>query len=249
MRFKRKVRVAGLRIDAVAALLPCMKPHVKLAEAATPDGRRLTLHAHDGNFSLRVDSRELMHSAATASELQLGQLAVEHIKGKAKASVLIGGLGLGFTLKSVLTGAGPQVSVHVAELIPDVIAWNRSHLAALNGVLLDDARVKIFPENVNATLGRAVAAPYDVILLDIDNGPTAMVQAGNARLYDKRGLERIAQALKPGGRAAIWSAKPDEGFADRLAAAGFTVQREAAKLYATAKRATYTIYTADKLPA
>lgn len=223
-----------------------MKPHVKLAEAATPDGGRLTLHAHDGNFSLRVDGRELMHSAATASELQLGQLAAEHVRGKAQATVLIGGLGLGFTLKSVLAGAGPQVAVHVAELIPEVIAWNRTHLAPLNGALLADPRVRVLTENVNATLGRAVAAPYDAILLDIDNGPTAMVQAGNARLYDKRGIERIVRALKPGGRAAIWSAKPDPAFADRLSAAGLTVRAEAAKLYATAKRATYTIYVADR---
>jgi len=224
-----------------------MKPHIKLAEAATPDGGRLTLHAHDGNFSLRVDGRELMHSAATSSELQLGQLAADHVKGNAKGRVLIGGLGLGFTLKSVLDAAGPQVTVHVAELIPDVVAWNQVHLAALNGALLSDPRVKIFTENVNATLGRATAAPYDVVLLDIDNGPTAMVQAGNARLYDKKGLQRIAQALKPGGRAAIWSAKPDPAFEDRLTAAGFAVRQESAKLYPTAKRATYTIYVADKL--
>ncbi|MBP6508865.1 MAG: hypothetical protein KA257_14990 [Opitutaceae bacterium] len=223
-----------------------MKPHVKLAETLTPDGNRLTLHSHDGKFSLRVDSKELMNSAATASEEQLGQLAAEKIRGHKKASVLIGGLGLGFTLKSVLALAGPRVTVCVAELMPEVVAWNRTHLAGLNGTLLDDPRVKILTENVNATLGRAGAAPYDVILLDIDNGPTAMVQAGNAKLYDKRGIQRIIDALKPGGRAAIWSAKPDTGFSDRLKAVGFSVEAVSAKLYATAKRATYTIYIADK---
>ncbi len=224
-----------------------MKPHIKLAETTTPDGGRLTLHVHDGNFSLRVNSKELMHSAASASEMQLGQLAAERISGHKKASVLIGGLGLGFTLKSVLDGAGPNVKVCVAELIPEVVEWNRTHLAGLNGALLADPRVKILTENVNATLGRATAAPYDVILLDIDNGPSAMVQAGNARLYDKKGILRIASALKPGGRAAIWSAKPDPSFADRLTSAGLTVEAVSAKLYATAKRATYTIYVADKI--
>jgi spermidine synthase len=225
-----------------------MKPHVKLAEATTPDGKRLTLHQHDGRFSLRVDSKELMHSAATASELQLGQLAAPRMAAVPAARVLIGGLGLGFTLQSVLGGAGAGTVVEVAELIPEVVDWNRTHLADLNGALLTDPRVQVVIDNVCSVLGRATAI-YDVILLDIDNGPTAMVQAGNARLYDKRGIQRIAGALKPGGRAAIWSARPDPAFEDRLKAAGLSVERVSAKLYATAKRDTYTIYIADKLVA
>ena len=224
-----------------------MKPHLKLAEAITPDGKRLTLHAHDGKFSLRVDSKELMHSAATSSEQQLGQLAVPLVSGDSKAQVLIGGLGLGFTLKSVLEVAGPNVKVCVAELIPEVVEWNRTHLAGLNGGLLNDPRVTLLTENVCAVLGRAPAENYDVILLDIDNGPTAMVHAGNARLYDRKGVQRIADALKPGGRAAIWSAKPDQAFADRLTAAGLDVEDVPAKLYTTAKRCTYMIYVADKV--
>lgn len=222
-----------------------MKPHVKLAEALSPDGKRLTLHAHDGHFSLRVDSKELMHSAATASELQLGQLAASRISGAGESRVLIGGLGLGFTLKSVLEVATPRTKVCVAELIPEIITWNRTHLAGLNGALLDDPRVTTLTENICSVLGRSQPV-YDAILLDIDNGPTAMVQAGNARLYDKRGIERIAAALKPGGRAAIWSARPDEAFGYRLKQAGFSVEVVAAKLYATAKHNSYTIYVADK---
>jgi spermidine synthase len=222
-----------------------MKPHIKLAEALSPDGKRLTLHAHDGHYSLRVDSKELMHSAATASELQLGQLAASRISGAGESQVLIGGLGLGFTLRSVLAVASPQTKVCVAELIPEIITWNRTHLAGLNGALLDDPRVTMLTENICSVLGRSQSV-YDAILLDIDNGPTAMVQSGNARLYDKRGIQRIAAALKPGGRAAIWSARPDEAFAYRLKQAGFTVEVVAAKLYATAKHNSYTIYIADK---
>ena len=125
-----------------------LKPHIKLAESKTAEGKVLTLHSHDGNFSLRVDGRELMHSAVTASEMQLGELAADHVAGSAKARVLIGGLGLGFTLKSVLTAAGPQVDVVVAELFPEVLEWNRTHMRELNGAALEDPRTKIIVDNV-----------------------------------------------------------------------------------------------------
>jgi len=223
-----------------------MKPHIKLAETTTPDGKRLTLHQHDGDFSLRIDGRDLMHSSVSASELHLGELAVEQIAGPGKARVLIGGLGMGFTLKSVLAGAGPQVEVIVAELIPEVVEWNRSHLRTLNGALLDDPRVTLRIDNVCALLGKAPPGYYDAILLDIDNGPTAMVQAGNAKLYDQKGIRRIIKALKVGGRAAIWSASVDQGFARRLKKESVKVEAIAARLHANSRRSTYTIYVADK---
>lgn len=226
-----------------------MKPQIKLAETTTPDGKRLTLQMHDGDFSLRVEGRELMHSSVAASELHLGELAAERIGGAGVARVLIGGLGMGFTLRSVLGAAGPNVTVVVAELIPEVLEWNRTHMGELNGVLLNDPRVTVFIENVNSVLGRAQAGEYDAILLDIDNGPSAMVQAGNARLYDRRGIERIMHALKPGGRAAIWSAGIDEKFAERLRLAAGKIKALPAKLHANARRGTYTIYVADKVAA
>ncbi|MFI5357850.1 MAG: spermine synthase [Opitutales bacterium] len=226
-----------------------MKPQLKIAEAASPDGKRLTLHTHDGHFSLRVEGKELMHSAVSASEKQLGEIAASRIAGLTAARVLIGGLGLGFTLQSVLAGAGPHTTVCVAELIPEVIAWNRTHLAGLNGTLLDDPRVTVVAANVCDILGQAAAGLYDVILLDIDNGPTAMVHAGNARLYDRRGIERIVAALKPGGRVAIWSAKADSAFSDRLFAAGLMVQPVPAKRHVAARHNSYIIYVADKAAA
>lgn len=171
-----------------------MKPHIKLAEAQTPEGKCLTLHVHDGAYSLRLNGRDLMHSAVAASEIHLGQLAAERIGGAAPAKVLIGGLGLGFTLQSVLAAAGPNVQVVVAELLPVVVEWNRTHLKTLNGHLLDDPRVEVRVANVCAVLGQARPGEYDAVLLDIDNGPTAMVQAGNARLYDTRGIQRIMRA-------------------------------------------------------
>lgn len=223
-----------------------MKPHIKLAETSTPDGKRLTLHVHDGDFSLRIEGRDLMHSSVAASELHLGQLAAERVSGKEPAKVLIGGLGMGFTLKSVLAAAGPNVVVIVAELIPEVVEWNRTHMAGLNGALLNDPRVKIVIENVGSVLGRAKAGEYDAVLLDIDNGPTAMVQAGNAKLYDRRGVARLINALKPGGRAAVWSASVDENFAERMRLAAGNIKPVPARLHANAKRSTYLIYVADK---
>jgi spermidine synthase len=223
-----------------------MKPKLKLAEVLTPDGARLTLHSHDNNFCIRVNGQDLMHSATAASELQLGELAMEKIS-TGPARILIGGLGLGFTLKAVLEKSGPDVRVEVAELLPAVVEWNRTFLAGLNGALLADSRVKILVEDVGYALTRAAGnLPYDVVILDIDNGPTAMVQANNSGHYRAQGIQRIATALKPGGRVAIWSARPDHAFETRLAKAGLVVKSVPAKLYATAKREVYTIYIADK---
>jgi len=221
-----------------------MKPHLKLAETITPDGARLSLHSHDNHFCIRVNGQDLMHSATASSELQLGELATEGLQAR-PARILIGGLGLGFTLKAVLEKSGPDLAVEVAELFPAVVEWNRTFLAGLNGALLADPRVKILVEDVAHALSRA-SASYDAVLLDIDNGPTAMVQANNAGHYRAQGIQRIARALKPGGRAAIWSARPDHAFETRLARAGFTVKSVPAKLYATAKKDTYTIYLAVK---
>ena len=204
-----------------------MKPQVKLAEARAPDGARLTLHAHDGEFVVRVDGQALMHSAFAESEERLGELAVEAAKGKKGARVLVGGLGLGFTLRRVLAGAGKDARVEVAELVSEVVEWNRTFLRELNGGALADARVTVRVGDVGAALGRA---KWDVIALDVDNGPVAMVRTGNGSLYDERGVARLAAALRPGGTLLVWSAGADRAFERRLGAAGFVnVRAEAAR--------------------
>jgi spermidine synthase len=226
-----------------------MKPQLKLAETTTPDGGRLTLHAHDGAFCVRLNGQALMESTVATSELQIGELATDRFPRFGKSRVLIGGLGLGFTLRSALEGVGPHGVVEVAELLPAIVDWNRTHLKTLNGALLADKRVTVRVGDVWGPLTRDGAARYDAIILDTDNGPTAMVQRQNARLYDAAGLQVVFKALKAGGRAVIWSAAHDRAYAARLAKAGFKVEVVQAKLHAMAKRAAYTLYVADKPPA
>lgn len=226
-----------------------MKPHLKLAEAFAPGGGRMTLHEHDGSYCIRINGHVLMDSSATASEILLGELAVRRPLAQlaAQPRILVGGLGLGFTLGRVLEGVGPQARLIVAELIPAVVEWNRSHLRDLNGALLDDPRVELFPDDVGELIRRAPAASFDAVLLDVDNGPIAMVQRGNRDLYSREGVASLAASLRPGGRAAIWSAGRDDRFADRLAAGGFAVEIVPARTHATARRAAHVIYVADKV--
>ncbi len=224
-----------------------MKPNVTLAETKTPNGARLTLVEHDGSYCIRVNGQQLMHSSVSTSEIELGKLGCERHPNRGTATrVLIGGLGLGFTLKSVLQSLGPKAVVQVSELFAEIVAWNRTFLAGLNGKLLGDKRVTVLAEDVRAIIRRAARAPYDAIVLDIDNGTTAMVKDDNNQLYSEWGMQQIARALKPGGRAAIWSACPDAVIEKRLSKAGFQVTAVPAKLYAQAKRSAYMIYVADK---
>ena len=223
-----------------------MKPHHNLAETRTPDGARLSLHEHDGSFCVRLNGQDLMHSSTSASEILLGELVHHLVETKAPTRTLIGGMGLGFTLKAVLAKAGPKALVEVGELMPEIIDWNRAFMAGMNGILLDDPRVQVRLGDVVTTIAKARPNSYDAILLDVDNGPTPMVQHGNSRLYGARGLETMKSKLRPGGRLAIWSASPDHTFEKRLRAAGFIAQAIPAKLFPTAKRSAYVIYVGDK---
>jgi spermidine synthase len=223
-----------------------MKPNRKLAETTTPDGGRLVLYEHDGAYCIRLNGQDLMHSSVTASELRLGELAAESLSGQPESLALLGGLGLGFTLKSLLAKSGPGVKVQVAELIPQIVDWNRNLLGHLNGKLLDDPRVEVLLRDVWTVIACAEPAHYDALVLDLDNGPSAMFQKLNARLYSSKGLERMAAVLKPLGRALFWSVRPDPAFAKRLTHAGFQVEVVPAPLYASAKRCAVSIYVAEK---
>ena len=224
-----------------------MKPNVTLAETTTPNGARMTLVEHDGSFCIRVNGQPLMHSLVATSEIKLGTLGCERHSAKdLKPKVLIGGLGLGFTLEGVLQTTGPKAQVDVVELFPEIVEWNRTFMADLNGVALKDPRVEVLEEDVRDVIIRSAKTPYDVILLDIDNNTTAMVKVENHQLYEKCGIQETWDALRPGGRAAIWFAGPDVKVERLLRKVGFNVQAVPAKVYASSKNGAYMIYVADK---
>jgi spermidine synthase len=200
----------------------------------------MSLYEHDGAYSISFQGQELMHSKASASELLLGKLGIELIRKAPEPRVMIGGLGLGFTLRTVLEGLGADAQVDVVELVPKVVAWNREFLKDLNGALLDDPRVKVVEGDAVERIKQGDAQSYDAVILDVDNGPTGMVKATNNSLYSHKGLR------KPGGRAAFWSAGEDPHFKARMETVGFRVGHIRAKVHAGSKRAAYVIYLADK---
>lgn len=205
----------------------------------------MALYEHDGKYCISYAGQELMHSGANASEILLGEIGVELLEHDASARILIGGLGLGFTLRSVLASTGPNVVVELIELLPEIVSWNREFLKSLNGELLDDPRLEIHTTDVVGYVRKAERARYDVILLDVDNGPVAMVSETNVSLYSNTGLRWLRGSLKPEGRAVFWSAGPDLRFEDRLKRAGFRVSKVPAKVHAGSKRAAYLLYVAN----
>jgi spermidine synthase len=223
-----------------------LKPFRNLGRALTPDGSQLSLHEHDGEYFLKLNGRQLMSTSSTASELLLAQLPCEGLRGRADACVLIGGLGLGFSLKRVLELVGRHARVQVAELMPEVVGWNREFLGKVNGGLLGDRRVEVIAGDVFDVIRRAGPGAYDAILLDVDNGPASMIQVKNARIYARRGLGMISRALKPGGKVAFWSAGREAGFVQSLMRAGFKAEGFPAKAHDRARRAAHVIYLAER---
>jgi spermidine synthase len=221
-----------------------MKPTVTLASTKTPDGAMLTLHSHDGHHFLKVAGLQLMSTTASSSEEQMAELACSHLP--AKSRVLIGGLGFGFTLRRVLELTGQDAIVDVAELMPEIVDWNREFLFEVNGRLLDDPRVHIHIRDVYEIIDHCGEDRYDAILLDVDNGPDPFVQRGNERLYANPGLHRIKNALKPEGRVIFWSAHQDKSFAKALSGLFKHVECISAKAYPKAKRFTHTLFVADR---
>ncbi len=159
-----------------------MKITRTLATCKTPDGAQLTLHEHDGHYFLKVAGLQLMSTTASSSEEQMAELSCAHLPHRPR--VLIGGLGFGFTLKRVLALTDKDAVVDVAELLPEVVAWNREFLAEVNGKLLDDPRVRVYVGDVYNLIDRCDVDRYHAILLDVDNGPDPFVQKGNERLYN-----------------------------------------------------------------
>jgi spermidine synthase len=195
-----------------------------LGRERAPGGGELVLARRGTEYSIRVDGRELMSSRLHTSEEELARLACSYIRGEERPRVLVGGLGLGYTLRAALDALPAEASATVAEIVPAVIAWNQGPLAPLAGHPLADPRVDVDPRDVAIVLA-AGEARFDAILLDVDNGPESLTRAANADLYGARGLARARRALRPGGVLAVWSAARHSGFADRLVHAGFVVER------------------------
>ena len=200
-----------------------MIPWTLLAKAPIPDGGELRLMRRGGEFAIRLGAAELMNSRLGGSEEALAALACEKIAARARPRLLIGGLGMGFTLRAALSALDDSARVEVAELVPAVVQWAEGPMAEIFAGSLNDPRVKIELADV-AEIIRAAASRYDAILLDVDNGPEAMTRAANDRLYDARGLAAARAALKVGGVLAVWSARPDRRFAQRLGDAGFAAE-------------------------
>ncbi|MHB2018358.1 MAG: spermidine synthase family protein [Candidatus Xenobia bacterium] len=195
-----------------------MKPWEHLDSAAAPDGARLTLWRRDAEYVIRLDNQELM-STRSHSEVELGRLGVAHLGGSPRAQVLIGGLGMGFTLRGVLDALGPQAQVVVAEISADVERWNRTTLSDLAGNPLSDPRARVEIADVRHVI--ASERKWDAILLDVDNGPTAVCSRSNQALYDQAGLWRIRAVLKDKGVLAVWSASDDPNFVALMNRCGF----------------------------
>lgn len=193
---------------------------LELDRARAPDGAELVLYQREDTFTIRVDGLELMTSMAHGSEAHLAEAGCAG--QPADARVLIGGLGMGFTLRAALAVLGPEARVEVVELVEAVVRWNRGPLAALGPV--DEPRVRVEVADVGSVLQAAPAGAYHAILLDVDNGPVALTRPANDGLYAPAGLAAAHRALAPGGCLGIWSADPHPAFEARLVAAGFQVR-------------------------
>jgi len=200
-----------------------MKPWELLGEASAPDGTDIRLTRRDDEYLILANGKPLMSSRLHGSEEALATLGCRHAQSLAEPRVLVGGLGMGFTLRAVLDVLPSGARVIVAELIPAVVEWNRTALAALAGHPLGDSRVRLETDDVGFTL-RANPGRFDAVLLDVDNGPAAFTALANAGLYDNSGVEAAHAALRPGGTLAVWSAWEDRKFEQRLRFYGFEVE-------------------------
>lgn len=204
-----------------------MQPWIELDTAAVPgDGQKLRLIRRGDEFSIMSGATALMNSRMFGSEEELARLAAERLGGRKAPKILIGGLGMGFTLRAALAQFGPDAKITVAELVPAVVAWARGHLAPIFAGSLDDPRVRIHEGDVAEAIAQG---GWDSILLDVDNGPEGLTREENDGLYGYEGLAVAQRALRPGGHLAVWSSHRSPEFTRRLRGSGFAVEEVSAR--------------------
>lgn len=198
-----------------------MKPRELLGTAQIPGGDELRLFRRDSDFVIALGGNELMNSRVSGSEEALAVMTCKRLGARAAPHLLIGGYGMGFTLRAALAALGPDGRVTIVELVREIIDWARGPMAALTAGCLDDPRVTLIAGDVADQVG---AGRFDAILLDVDNGPDGLSREHNEWLYSLAGLSAAKAALRPDGVLAIWSAAADERFTRRLKHAGFKVE-------------------------
>ena len=222
-----------------------MIPWSLLDTAQVPGGGELRLMRRGAEFSIMLGGNQLMSSRAMGSEQALATIACERIRSRARPTVLIGGLGMGFTLRAALAALGPDARIVVAELVPAVLAWARGPMAEVFGGSLTDPRVGAREADVGDLI-RSASSTFDAILLDVDNGPEGLSRKANDALYDLPGLSAARAALRPGGVLAVWSAGPAPKFAARLGQAGFAVEEVKVRAHGSRGGARYVIWLATR---
>lgn len=222
-----------------------MTPRELIGTAIVPGGQDLKLFRRGNDFMIVLDRNELMSSRMSGSEKALAVMTIERLAARRNIHLLIGGYGMGFTLRAALAALDAQARITVAELVPEIISWARGPMVELADGCLDDPRVNLVESDV-AELIEAGSGTYDAILLDVDNGPDGLTREENDRLYSTRGLAAAKAALKPGGILAVWSAAPDEAFTRRLRSAGFIVDEVAVKARDNGKGPRHVIWFAAR---
>ena len=223
-----------------------MIPWVNLDTATVPDGGELRLMRRGKEFSIMLGQNELMNSRRSGSEEALATVTCERIKPHERSCILIGGLGMGFTLRAALAALGPEVRIIVAELVPSILSWAKGHLAEIFGDSLTDPRVSLREGDVRYSIEPAASA-FDAIILDVDNGPVGLARKFNDTLYTVEGLAAAYAALRPGGVLAVWSSGPNSSFTKRLRQTGFDVDEVRVRANASRGGSRHMIWIATRL--
>ena len=222
-----------------------MKPRLKIATARTPDGGEMVLYQHGRDFSIQINGQDLMLSRQHESELELARLGCAHLADRKAPCILIGGLGMGYTLRQALDMLSPRAQVVVGELLGAVVEWNREFFGELNGHPLGDERVDLKTGDIVDLISRS-RSRFDAILLDIDNGPGVMTDSGNRRLYGREGILACRRALRKQGCLAVWSAEPSKKFEQLLMSCSFHVRRFRLSAYKGSKSQSRFVWVASE---